>query len=460
MTSKKNNVVMIVSDALRSDVLGCYEGGLKTPNIDWLAKNGVLFERAHSTSPSTLPSAVSLLTGNYPTSYISQPIPVEKSDCPLIVENETLLSEVMRDVGYDVKMDVENIRALGKNTMQGFEKIKSFNELTKKEKTYVENIIKINSEEDSCKKMYGVLDFLLNKTKDNNFFLLKWILDPHSPYNPPNKFRHEIKINLSKLPRKENYYPRVTFIAPENWSKYEQRYLKMLYEKEVESVDERIGFILKALKHKYLLDSTYIIFTADHGELFGEHGRWSHGNSYYEELLNIPLIITGPGIPQGKRIKNNVSLLDLMETLKDLLRIKFPYDSQGNSFKNLLSRNPIKYFLFSIKKNNFAYFDSAINKSTHHDALLENNYKLICLKDTTYELYNLTDDPNESNDISKENPEIVNRMIKKITEIRKENRMKRENRIVTEEDLKFDKEILERLDKEIIEKLKYLGYIQ
>ena len=69
-TPQKNNVIMIVSDALRSDVLGCYGGGLKTPNIDWLAENGVLFERAYSTSPFTPPSAVSLLTGNYPTSYI------------------------------------------------------------------------------------------------------------------------------------------------------------------------------------------------------------------------------------------------------------------------------------------------------------------------------------------------------------------------------------------------------
>ena len=119
---------MIVSDALRSDVLGCYGGGLKTPNIDWLANNGVLFEGAYSTSPFTVSSAVSLLTGNYPTSYISKTVPVVKWDRPLVVENETLLAEIIKEMGDDVKMDVENKVAIGQNNMQGLETIKLFNE--------------------------------------------------------------------------------------------------------------------------------------------------------------------------------------------------------------------------------------------------------------------------------------------------------------------------------------------
>jgi arylsulfatase A-like enzyme len=349
-------------------------------------------------------------------------------------------------------MDVENKVALGQNNMQGFETIKLFNELTDKEKIYVENSINITPEEDYCKKMYGFLNFLLTTTKDKKFFSLKWILDPHSPYNPPKKFRDEIKVNFSKLSRKKNYYSKLLFTGEaRNLSKYEQRYLKMLYEKEVESVDERVGFILKALQHTDLLDSTYIIFTSDHGELFGEHGQWNHGNNFYEELVHVPLIITGPGIPQGKRIKNIVSLLDLMETVKDLLRVTLPYNSQGTSFKNLFSRNPITSFLFFLEKNNSAYCDSA-HKGKYHDALLENNHKLIFLKDNTYELYNLADDPMESNDIARENPQLVKRMIKKIEAIRQENKMRRENRMGTDEDLKFDKDIEE--------KLKALGYIQ
>jgi len=453
-TPKRNNVVMIVSDALRRDVLACYRGGAKTPNIDWLAENGVLFERAYSTSPSTIPSAVGLFTSNYPISYTSKLI--ASWDVPLVDENEVLLAEILRKKGYDVRMDVENPLALGRNNMQGFEEIKPFNELTKNEHMYIENITGITSEEDYCRKMYGVLNFLFNKPKDKHFFILKWFMDPHSPYNPPNKFKQEIKVDLSKLATRRQFYSNLLFVGTpliKKWSNYDQSYLKKLYDKEIESVDERVGFILKALKHKDLLDNTYIVFTADHGELFGEHGEWSHGQNYYEELVHIPLIITGPGISQGKRIKRIVSLLDIMETLKDLLEVQCPNNSQGNSFKNLLVWNPIKSFLFSVENNNFTYFANANLKSKYQDALLENNYKLIFLKDNTNELYDLTFDQDESNDISEKYPKLVNRMTKKIIEIREENRIRKKDRMGKEGELK------EKVDKELIEQLKSLGYI-
>ena len=72
------------------------------------------------------------------------------------------------------------------------------------------------------------------------------------------------------------YYSNYVFAAVEKWNDHEHKYLKDLYIKEIESVDERIGSIIKALKHKNLLKNTYIIFTSDHGEAFGEQGIWEH----------------------------------------------------------------------------------------------------------------------------------------------------------------------------------------
>ena len=69
------NIILIVSDALRADVLSCYGGEARTPNIDWLANNGVLFEKAYSTAPMTMPSCVSLFTGEYPDIYRKGIIP-------------------------------------------------------------------------------------------------------------------------------------------------------------------------------------------------------------------------------------------------------------------------------------------------------------------------------------------------------------------------------------------------
>ena len=185
------------------------------------------------------------------------------------------------------------------------------------------------------------------------------------------------------MPRRRKYYSNLLSVGA-NYKTIEQRYIKQLYIKEVESVDQRLGHILKAFqRYRDLLKDTYIVFTADHGELFGEHGEWCHAQNYYEALVNIPLIIAGPGIPKGKKLSNIVSNLDIMQTLQDLLGVKYRYKSQGKSFKNLLSWNPLRHLIFYIYNSNAAYFIHANDNGTHKDAIRENHYKLICCKDNT-----------------------------------------------------------------------------
>ena len=457
---EKCNAVIIVSDALRADVPGCYGGDAKTPNIDWLARHGVLFENAHSTSASTAPSAISMFTGKYPNIFRKGTINWGKMEMPAfyVPDSDLMLAEVLKDSGYKVKKDCENKQAFFFQNMQGFEEIKAFSELTKQEKTYIEDITGIKPELKYCRSMYGFLNSLLSASEDRPFFLVKWILDPHSPYNPPAKFKKRINVDPSKLSREIDFYSKLQFIGTpiiKKGNEYEQNYLQELYKKEVEFVDERIGFILRALKHKDLFDSTYVIFTSDHGEMFGEHGQWCHGQNYYEELVRVPLIITGPGISKREREKTIVSLLDLMPTLKDLLGIKYEDNSQGKSFAGLLTQDPVN-------NENFAYFVQLNSDTTKfQDALLENNNKLIVLKDDTCELYNLNDDPEESNDISKENPELVGRMLKKAERIRKENRIRaKENSRKVADQVSEDNRIDKAEKEAFINQLRSLGYLR
>lgn len=444
---KGNNVVLIVSDALRKDMLGCYAGKAKTPNMDWLANNGVLFENAYSTAPSTIFSATSLFTGNYPTSYSSKPLAELQWDFPLIFDVEILPAELLRQTGCDVKMDIEN--PLIGWISQGFEKIETYDELTSDEKVYIQRLTLIKAEEACYKQMYGFLNYLLTETQDR-FFVLKWILDPHSPYNPPRTFKQEIPVDWSHLPKKRRFYSGLRRITG-NYNDIEKRYLTELYTKEVESVDQRLGYVLKALEYRSLLHDTYVVFTADHGELFGEHGEWSHGQNYYEEAVTIPLIIAGPGIAKGRRVSNVVSNLDIMKTLLDLLDVEFQYKSQGKSFKELLSGNPLKHLLFSINNNNFAYFVGANDRGPHQDAIRENHYKLICCKDNTYELYNLVDDPDETTNLAKNNPEVVKKCLAGLNEIRTKNTMLRESRTYVGEGTP--------INTELVDQLKALGYV-
>jgi arylsulfatase A-like enzyme len=506
---KEYNVLLIVSDALRADVIGCYGGDAKTPNIDWLAEHGVLFERAYSTSPWTAPSSVSMFTGEYPDIYQKGMID-ESLRGYYVPDGKLLLAEVLEDMGYEVGEHLENPFAKACNALQGFKGITGYEMLLRQKKTHViENICGIRPESDYYKKMYGPLDFIVKFSKNQPFFLLKWILDPHGPYDPPEKYYNgrnvldiknitkdfqKILAALSELIKKDDYdsiddylvgvlddtsyeqsslkklyeegieiikrelhkkgfdqtikalnEKRVELLRKEPHKNRSKSIGKELYESEVEFVDERIGFILNALRNKDLFDNTYVVFTSDHGEFLGEHGQWGHGKYLYEDVLRVPLIITGPGVSKGERQKKVVSLLNLMPTLKDLLGLKYQDNSQGKSFSGLLFGNPVKPPSGAVENDRFAYFVEAHDRS-QQDALLENNYKLIVFRDNTHKLYNLSDDPDELKDISKDNPQVVKRMLMRVEKIRDENNKRRVDLLKkTKKDVELDKETLERI---------------
>lgn len=464
--STNHNIVIIVSDALRLDVLGCYGGETKTPNIDWLAQQGVLFEKAYSTAPCTMPTSVSILTGNYSRAYGIIQKPEHKNRIHkysfYVNDGETLLAEVLSKAGYDVIMRVENRIASRSNNLQGFRKFRKSSQMSKKEIALVKNTIGTENfgrdEENRLARLYDLLHYLLTVPREQNFFLLNWFLDPHGPYNPPEKFKKSIPMEPGNLPMKESFYSKsrikkFTQLARSGkLSSDEYFYIKALYKAEVESIDERVGYIIKALKHRGLLQKTFIVFTSDHGELFGEHGRLGHGNNYYEGLLHVPLIIMGPGISKGKKEKTVISLLGLMPTLKDLLGVKYDHHMQGKSYSALFYEGTIR--------DRMLYFDRITNDITNEaniDALLMDDYKLIVKKQNNrpiFKLFNLADDPGEMKNISAENPQIVKKMFKKILDLRKDNKVRLKQNLTKIKDVNLDKEL-----KKTMEELKNLGYL-
>ncbi|MFH1754421.1 MAG: sulfatase/phosphatase domain-containing protein, partial [Candidatus Latescibacterota bacterium] len=223
---------------------------------------------------------------------------------------------------------------------------------------------------------------------------------------------------------------------------------------EVESVDERIGFVVSLLAHKNLLDKTYIIVTSDHGEQFGDHGLFGHGGfgrgcHYYEGLVKIPLLIYGPGISAGRRITGSVSNVDLMPTLKDLLHIAYEDHMQGESFKMLL-------FEKTDWKRTIYLHD--VQEHDQLDALVENDYKLICLGDDKYELYNLAADPGEENNIADANAKRVKSMLATIEKFRADNKERKKANIAALGDDMEEKSEAEK--RKIMRQLKSLGYVE
>jgi arylsulfatase A-like enzyme len=447
---KKYNVVWIVSDALRADVLGCYGGDdISTPNIDSLARQGVLFENAYSTSPWTPASAVSMLTGTYPNIYrngVIGDLHYPNYDIP---DNYFRIGDLFQSGPYLLLKSCENPNMVPSRLFRGFKQVNYNYKITPPQQMVIEQVTGIRNHSEFYHEMYYFLmGFFSPALKDRPFFFFKWILDPHSPYNPPEKFKNTIPVNLSKLSQDPAQYSELLLVGKEtvfHWNTQEKKYLKDLYKKEVKSVDERVGYVLKALKHQNLLDSTFFIFTSDHGELFGEKNEWSHGLNYSETLIRVPLIISGPNIPNGRKVKNVVSLIDLTPTIADLLNLDIKAEIQGRSFANLL-------FEGNSDNNNCAYFvELGQDIYEYLDAYRENDYKLVLSKDKHYNLYNLANDPEELNDISKKNPVIVNNMLNKVSSLREENN----NRKIV-----FPEEPKHIVDQDTLDNLRHLGYIK
>jgi len=464
---EKPNILLIVSDALRADVLGCYGGEAKTPYLDQLAADGVLFENAYSTAPATMASAVSMWTGNYSRAYtVVESEQVDRwLDLKLVTyvgDGELLLGEALREHDYEVRMDIENKLAYLTNGLQGFELIREYPDLTRDEVALVEQMVgldvpvkfKRTKKLTEYAKLYGVLHYLLTVPREQPFFAVKWFLDPHDPYHPVEEFRNRIDLDTSLLPRNPGVYWRLGPNDMKDLTEIEDQYVKALYRAEVESVDDRIGYLLAALRVRDLSNRTIVIFTSDHGEMFGAHGHRGHGEAFWNPLLQVPLIFAGPGIESGQRIATRVSHLDLSPTLKELGQVDFPDTYLGQSYLPLLRGETLA--------ERTLYFDRIGNVMTernwYQDALLLDQFKLV-LWDEPHRrqtaLYDLSVDPGELEDISPSRADLVEQLIAAIQAVHEQNELRLQqnaNRIADDVDL-------ESVSEETKKQLRALGYV-
>ncbi len=445
---KKYNVILVVSDALRRDVLGCYGGQARTPNIDLLARRGILFDNAYSTSPWTPPSAVSIFTGNYATSYPYTEF--NKTMKASVPDQEVMLAEILNQLGYDTVIKNGNFQAGLHNCFQGFRLLPEELLISKDSMIDLERIAKAKLRENSpgYVNSFIVLNHLLAPHQEKNFFIAQWILDPHEPYMPVKKFAKRILYDPSQLSRHPKRYISHSALDCE-LNEADRIYLKARYLAEVESVDERVGYLIKILEHKNMMSRTYFIFTSDHGEHFGEHGLYGHGIYYYQKLLRVPLIITGPGLLPGQRVAAKVSLLGLTATIKELLGVEYEDDMQGESL--------VKYISGQVRSDKPVFFDD-IREHLMIDALLENNFKLIPLKDGKFELYDLIKDPAELNNLAAAHEAKIQAMLPAILDNRRQNQQRQAVNLSRLDGT--EQELSEKERKELLKKMKALGYIQ
>lgn len=347
----KTNVLLITLDTTRADRIGEY--GYKkdiTPNIDALARQGVLFETALTQVPLTLPSHCTIMTGTAVPYH-----KVRTNGSYFLPEALDTLAEILKRNNYHTSAFISSFTVDSRfGIAQGFD-------------VYNQNLdvrggeIKAYSSERRAEKVYNDFAEWFGKKSDDPFFSWVHFYDPHDPYEPPEPFASKYKDNP--------------------------------YDGEIAYMDQYVGKILDLLKSKGVLENTLVVIVGDHGEAFGEHGEFGHQVFCYEENLRVPFIIAGKQLPKDKRIARRVDIMSVMPTILDILDIQVPKKIQGDSLLPLVQGEQLKHkgFYFESKFGNEAMGCAEIK------GWLELDYKYIHVPQP--ELYNLEKDPLEKNNL-------------------------------------------------------------
>lgn len=310
------NLLLVVLDTTRADYLSCYGHDKQTtPELDALAARGVRFEAAYSQSSLTPVSAASFLSGTW----------------PYRTGVRSLFAVGGKSLSADVPSLFERLRDSGRATA-GFVSAKPMGAhygLARGFELYDDDL-------SGTAERYGLARFAdapqrpgdetveralewLGNNADEPFALMVHLFDAHDP---------------SFVPPREFLVPRLSFPVPEGlgranpaqgWPEsYRPQGLVEVYEAELAFLSLQVQRLLDGLESAGVGDETLVCVVADHGEAFGEHGFWTHG-ILYQEQLHVPLLLAGPGVARGAVVEQTVRLVDLAPTLLE----HFGLDTSG-----------------------------------------------------------------------------------------------------------------------------------
>jgi arylsulfatase A-like enzyme len=400
-------VLLIVLDAAAAKHFHSYGYDRPTtPNLDRLAEQGTLFERAYTAAAYTLASVGTIMTGNYPDAH-GVVNPSFKLPAPALT-----LAEALDQAGYQTGSLIGNHHAGGTfGYDQGFE---------------VQQVWRIrpqqagnrmpNQYDDYAANLVPAIERFVTRQRERPFFLYVHFREPHSPYWPPapydqlfsTAYRGELNQGQLNGERRE-------MVALERGLLVEPgvlEHLMALYDGNLAYVDAQVGRALEILRRLGLYDKSCIIVTADHGESFLEHGHMRHSVTVYEENVHIPLIIKFPAaMPRGRaRVRELASLVDLLPTLLGGLGLPLPATTQGLDLRTLVFHPGVSPRR-SVLALTVPQQDGA--------ALIGERYKLISMPlERRAELYDLLRDPKEKDDLAARLPLRAGLMLQELRAMR------------------------------------------
>ena len=447
------NAIVIVNDSFRRDHLGCYGNKwIQTPNLDRFAQESIVFDQAYIASYPTVPNRWDMSTGRYGFPYRGWQ-PMDRSDVPL--------SETLADNGYTPVLiyDTPMLGLDDFNYTRGYEafnwvrgqhfdpytsdlsaslrlpaqahKISNPDRLTQ----YLRNTANRRHERQHmvARTVTDAMEWLEVNNRLQRFLLWVDMWDPHEPFDPPaydwDRYR-DPTYSGDKI-----IYP--AYGRPNYMSPDEHQSVRALYAGKITLVDRWVGRLLEKIDMLGLTRNTLIVWTTDHGHLFGEHDLQGKptgelGN-LYEETTRIPLIVRHPeGLGAGQRVSGLVQPPDLVPSILDFLEVPAPDPVQGVSFWPLVmgDQASIREAAFSARfphltatrageapahqLGEFLFDGSAPSRTVDAITVTTQRWAYICSPaDRPSELYDLGVDPRQGQNLAQDHPNVTEELRRK-----------------------------------------------
>ncbi len=335
------DVLLIVADSLRADVLACCGGSGATPSLDALASRGVTITEAVATAPSSAPSIASLFTSLMPSELggirEGWKLPAEVITIAGrfrshgyatagMVSSYTLSRSEELDRGFDQWSEEWDSRFVGRHPgMLAARLMRAFGWEPRSDAPPAAEIVDRG------------LDWLSRPSERPRFLFLN-LVDPHDPYAPPDDVRGELG---APAPGEGAFGSQTLGAALRGEIKIDEpalRRAKSFYAAEAAYLDREVGRLLESVEDRLAAGKLIVAFTSSHGEEFLDHGSLGHGHTLYQELVRVPVIVARPGfLPEGRTVNEPVSIVDLGPTLLDLAGLASEPSFRGVSRSGLLS---------------------------------------------------------------------------------------------------------------------------
>jgi arylsulfatase A-like enzyme len=412
-------VILVMTDTLRADRLDAYGNKRQTaPTLARLAREGALFRDTHSQATWTKVSAPTLLTSLYPLTLGVRDFPDR------VPSAAVTLAEAFRKGGYTtLGFTSAPFTGTFSNMHQGYEEL-------------YESPLTLPSSK-TARPITDLLLPWLDEHRDEPFFAYVHYFDPHGPYRPDPPFdslwgeptwaaEHEQNGQKASAAIQDPERQIDNLVMPSEFkaagvdlATFRNREL-LWYDGSIREMDTELERLMERLRELGLDQRTLLVFTSDHGEEFFEHGFEGHGQSAYNELTHVPLIVRYPGVvPPGQKIDETVGLVDVMPTILSLSRLPIPEEAQGQSLAPLLktsvssgSWKPRPVFTDRPAAPHFA---SPAPRANETFTVIHEGWKLVWNTHRPagapeYELYDHRRDPGDRQNVAAQHPDVVQRL--------------------------------------------------